>query len=298
MHSPYRNRPRPLELPSGIVYFHDWRYVQHGRVGWRAADGSKCPLWTTAELPSLRYEPTFLPVGVQLRAQPAHKCGPVLTSDQVDEHFLSNPTVLEDQGRYRLWFDCTPVEHIDQEGIKPGDFNYLRYAESDDGESWTFPALGLVERHGRNDNNVVYGGPETTPGTGYHGGSVFKDPSAPPESRYKMIHQGHLTEAMQAEYRRARPDAVDALNETRSPWLGLFGATAPDGLHWSALPEPLVAQVSDTHNVCEYDPVLEKYVAYCRNWFFRHRTVGRIIADEFRCRGYLLRSTAPYMLGS
>ncbi len=54
MLSPYRNQPRPLELPSGILYFHDWRYMQHGRVGWRAADGGSFPLWTTGELPSLR----------------------------------------------------------------------------------------------------------------------------------------------------------------------------------------------------------------------------------------------------
>ena len=98
-----------------------------------------------------------------------------------------------------------------------------------------------------------------------------------------MIHQGHLTETMHADYLRARPDAVDPNNAHRPEWLGLFGAVSPDGLHWSALSEPPVAQVSDTHNVCEYDPVLDKYVAYCRNWYFRRRTIGRIIADEFRC---------------
>lgn len=44
MLSPYRNQTPPYSLPSNIVYFHDWRYVQHGYVDWRAEDGSRPPL--------------------------------------------------------------------------------------------------------------------------------------------------------------------------------------------------------------------------------------------------------------
>jgi len=29
MISPYRNQAPPYVLSSNIVYFHDWRYVQH-----------------------------------------------------------------------------------------------------------------------------------------------------------------------------------------------------------------------------------------------------------------------------
>ena len=283
MNSPYRNQVPPYKLPSDIVYFHDWRYVQHGQVGWRSEDGDKIPMWTTDYVPPMNYEPRFLPVGVQLRAQPARQSGPVLTPEMLDEKYTSSATVLRDQGRYRLWIDCTPVEHIGSEEFKMGSFNYVRTAESDDGESWTFPVLRLIERHGSKDNNIVYGGPDKTPGSGYHGGSVFRDPSAAPEARYKMIYQGLFTDEIKARYLIERSDEVDAFLRGRPhQWVGLFGSISPDGLHWSALPEPLVAQVSDTQNICEYDPVLEKYVAYCRNWLFHRRTIGRIIADEFR----------------
>ena len=91
MLSPYRNQTPPYSLPSNIVYFHDWRYVQHGYVDWRAEDGSRPPLWTTDYLPQLHYEPAFLPVGVHLQAQPARKSGPVLTPEQLDEQLSPAP---------------------------------------------------------------------------------------------------------------------------------------------------------------------------------------------------------------
>ena len=124
--------------------------------------------------------------------------------------------------------------------------------------------------------------PPLTPATGYHGGGVFKDESAPAAERYKMIYQGTLSATMQQRYQRRRPDAVGAfIARRKGPWSGLMGAVSPDGLQWTPLAEVLVAQISDTHNVCEYDPVLGQYVAYCRNWFFNRRTIGRIAADQF-----------------
>ena len=281
MISPYRNQALPYTLSSNIVYFHDWRYVQHGNVGWRAEDGRQISMWTTDPVPPMQYEPRFLPVGIRLQAQPVRKTEPFLEPRMTEEMYIFAGTVMHDEGRYRFWFDCWPAEHIHHERYTVGGFNYVRYAESDDGETWTFPKLGLIERHGGTDNNVVYG-PSLTPVTGYHGGSVFKDPSAPPEERYKMVYQGRLSEEMKERYLRERPDDVGGLNQSRDQWPGLFGAVSPDGLLWSPLEEPLVAQISDTHNVCEYDPVLEKYVAYCRNWFFHRRGIGRILSDNFR----------------
>ena len=281
MISPYRNQRPPYALPSNIVYFHDWRYVQHGQVGWHAEDGGKIPMWTTDPVPPMRYEPRFLPTGIRLRARPARKTGPFLQPEMADEMFIFAGTVMREEGRYRFWFDCWPAEHIQNEHYAMGNSNYVRYAESDDGENWTFPKLGLIERHGSVDNNVVYG-PSLTPMSGYHGGSVFKDPSASPQERFKMIYQGHLSEEMREHYLSERPDDVDAFNQGRPQWAGLFGAISPDGLRWTPLEEPLVAQVSDTHNMCEYDSVLEKYVAYCRNWFFFRRGIGRILSDDFR----------------
>ena len=280
MISPYRNLKPPYTLPSDIVYFHDWRYVYHGSVGW-SEDGSRTPMSTTDPMPPMRYEPRLLPVGIRLCAQPAQKTAPFLEPQMDDEMLLFAGTVIRDEGRYRFWFECWPTEHIHDERYKIGNLNYVRYGESDDGENWTFPKLGLIERHGSADNNVVYG-LSLTPETGYYYGSVFKDPSAPSEERYKMIYQGHLSEAMKEHYLRERPDDVDAINRGRSEWAGFFGAVSPDGLRWTPLEELLVAQYSDTHNMCEYDPVLEQYVAYCRNWFFSRRGIGRAVSDNFR----------------
>jgi hypothetical protein len=281
MISPLRNQKPPYEPPSSIVYFHDWRYVQHGQVGWRAHDGGRPPMWITEPVPPLRYEPRFLPVGIRLRAQPARRTEPFLLPQMTDEMYLFGGTVIHDEGTYRLWFDCWPAEQIGDPNYKMGGYNHVRYAESDDGETWRFPRLGLVERPGSRENNVVYGSPLFGP-SGYHGGCVFKDPSAPPDERYKMFYQGYFTEEMKEHYLRERPDDVDAYCADRSEWAGLFGAVSPDGLKWTWQPEPLSAQVSDTHNVCEYDPVLEQYVAYCRNWYFHRRGIGRIAAERFR----------------
>ena len=281
MISPLRNQKPPYRLPSDIVYFHDWRYVQHGNVGWQTHAGERWPMWITEPHPALRYEPRFLPSGIALKAQPARKTESFLTPQMTDELYLFGGTVIHDEGMYRLWFDCWPSEQIDDPQGKMGGYNHVRYVESDDGQTWRFPQLGRVERSGSTANNVVYGPPLCGP-SGYHGGCVFKDSSAPPEARYKMFYQGYFTEEMKEQYLGERPGETDAYFERRSDWAGLFGAVSPDGLAWTWQPEPLSAQVSDTHNVCEYDPLLECYVAYCRNWLFHRRGIGRIASKEFR----------------
>ena len=282
MISPYRNKRPPYELPSDIVYFLDWRYVQHGSVGWKSHDGKSVPMWGNQPSPPMRYEPRFLPRGINLKAVEANKSEPFLESDMFDGLFLTSCTVMQENGQYRLWYDCSPVEHIGDERYSMGGYNYVGYAESKDGKNWTIPSLGIIERNGSTNNSLVYGIPLTGE-IGYHGGSVFRDPSSPDSERYKMIYQGHFTRRAREDYFKQRPDEVDAFFlEKPDKMVGLFGAVSPDGIHWESRPEPLNAQVSDTQNVCEYDTVLERYVVYCRNWFFNRRTIGRIIAPEFR----------------
>lgn len=59
MVSPYRNKRPPFELPSDIVYFLDWRYVQHGNVGWKSPDGETVPMWEVQPSPPMGYEPSL-----------------------------------------------------------------------------------------------------------------------------------------------------------------------------------------------------------------------------------------------
>ena len=281
MISPLRNISHPFKLPSDIIYFHDWRYVHHGShsTGWRNKEGEWLRIWSADPVPPLRHDPGYMPMGIRLRAKPAQKSEPFYLPDE-DEGFIFAGVMMHDEGRYRWWYESFPAEHITSDKYAMGDSDYVRYGESDDGWTWRFPELGQIERKGTTNNNIVYGPPVIDP-TGLHGPCIFKDPSAPPEERYKMIHTGHLTTEMKERYLKERPDEVGALN-TGERWDGLFGAVSPDGISWTPLPEPLVAQISDTHNACEYDPVLGQYVAYVRNHFFARRTIGRSASEDFR----------------
>ena len=277
MPSPFHGARPPYPLPSNIVYFHDWRYVHTGRHRWFLEDGSSLGLFTNEPLTPMEYRPGDVPKGVRLVAQPARKCEPVIESGPEADVILFGGNLLHEGGLYRLWYDTWPADQFDTKRM--GNFNYLRYAESDDGVEWRKPCLGLIEHNGSRENNIVRGGPDLA--TGYHGGCVFRDPEAPAAERYKSFHLGLASDEAAERYRRERPGETDPMNP---PDLhsALMGAVSPDGLHWEALPDPLVLQTSDTHNVCEYDPALGKYVAYCRSWFFMRRTVGRMESDDFR----------------
>jgi hypothetical protein len=78
-------------------------------------------------------------------------------------------SVLEDAGRYRMWYTCR-----DKEGR-----GNVAYAESADGINWNKPELGIVEYEGSYANNLV--------GISSLEGTVIIDPLAPAESRYKYL---------------------------------------------------------------------------------------------------------------
>jgi len=119
----------------------------------------------------------------------------------------------------------------------------LAYAESSDGINWVKPNVGSIEFLGSKENNLVYA-LDLALGRGAHGATVFKDPSAPDNERYKIIHMGKQNDA-----------------------LGIFGAVSPDGLNWTALEEPLVNNfMSDTQTIARFDPDKGKYVGYFRGW--------------------------------
>lgn len=273
-----RSRP-PYELTSNVVYFHDWRYVNHGGYRWERGDGTAAGLFTLEEPGGHGYRHIDMPGGVRIATRRAQKSGPVISAEG-DEILLMGGTLIHEEGRYRLWYECWPKEQIGAPGKGMGNHNFLRYAESEDGVTWRKPKLGLVERNGNRENNIVFGA-QLTQGHGFHGGCVFRDPSAPPAERYKAFHLGQLSEAEFEEYRRKRPGEVDPFADARKPY-ALFGAVSPDGLSWRHMPETLVAQNSDTHNCCAYDAAEGKYVAYVRAHLLARRTIGRMETPDFR----------------
>jgi hypothetical protein len=84
------------------------------------------------------------------------------------------------------------------------------------------------------------------------------------------------------EFLRRHPQDVDPHNQRTTQLNALFGAVSLDGLHWRPLPDPLVFQVSDTHNIAYYDTFLAKYVAYMRTWVMGRRAIGRSESPDFR----------------
>jgi hypothetical protein len=219
------------------------------------------------------------PRGIRLRALPATKSETFLSPNLAWEGMLFAPTMIHEDGRYRLWYEAmTPAD------MAKGDDehrNLLCYAESEDGMTWRrvtsqreIPGWGA-------GTNIVYGG-ALAPAWAYHGGSVFRDPSCDAAERYKCIHLGTMTPEGIEAYLRKYPGECDPHNFVARQKFAVCGAVSPDGLTWTPLEEPLNLQVSDTQNTAYYDPFLKKYVAYLRTWIMGRRAVGRAESDNFR----------------
>ncbi len=184
--------------------------------------------------------PMFMPYGVRLRpAKPILSEQPVIAPDIPTDGITMGgyTTLLKDGGKYRLWYESyQPLAKGDEDAK-------ICYAESDDGYHWTKPNLGLFEYQGSKNNNLVY--------NNGHGATVFIDPSAKPDERYKLIHLDRVPLQM------VNGKQMNAF---------VFGAVSPDGIRWKRLPQPLIRHTSDTQSVCEYDEAKRKYVAYLRAW--------------------------------
>jgi len=216
----------------------------------------------------------------------------------------SGATVIEDDGVLKLWY-MTP--HLDLARIEPGRqvrslggarldgldakarndlLSRARYllcyaVSSDGGAHWEKPDLGVFDYDGSRKNNIVF--------AGRLGGTVFKDPTAPPEQAYKMIYGGGP---------RLPHWPFGASESVGDHYNGIHGACSPDGIHWRPHPAPIVPWYTDSTNVCFWDDRIAKYVAYVR-WDqgmvygdgrtmvvapggFKYRAIGRTESDDFR----------------
>lgn len=115
-------------------------------------------------------------------------------------------SVLRDGGRYRMWYHAIPADWDMHR-----DMSSIAYAESDDGLVWRKPVLNLV-RHGPGGNNLT--------NLGLHSATVFIDPDAPPERRYRATGCGYKDLFL------AHPAIAE---ESR----GYYTAYSADGLDWN-----------------------------------------------------------------
>ena len=132
---------------------------------------------------------------------------PVLVGDSLVDGggALIYGTVLHDEGRYRMWYQATP------KGGREFPSSFVGYAESDDGIEWRKPTLNMVDYNGK-ENNLC--------NLGVHCASVFVDPDAPSDSRYRAT--GHI------DFRWG-PFHDDA---TPNGGFGYYTAHSADGLDW------------------------------------------------------------------
>jgi hypothetical protein len=173
--------------------------------------------------------------GMALTMNPAQRTGErILEADRPWEvgglDFAFN--VLQEGDTFRMWY-CACTEFGKEWRCK------IFYAQSKDGLHWEKPELGLLEIGGSKANNCVFEGPHGSAS----GQTVFRDPSAPPAERYKMIYGDFGAPA-------------------GAPLLGAYSA---DGIHWTGYPQQIIPQGCDTQDVVFYDARLGKYVAYTRH---------------------------------
>jgi hypothetical protein len=205
--------------------------------------------------------------GVKWRVNPPLKTGLVLAGTNSWENGLifGASTVLEDQGKYRLWYTACPVPPGKVTNETYHDF-FLCYAESTDGTHWLKPDVGIYEWQGSRQNNILMKVPMEV------GGGVFVDPTAPRDERYKLV--GRLY--------GYRDDRFPSSRGTGPEGTGVYAYTSPDGLHWQFRPERLYPFEADAINMAFYDSDRGTYLAYIRTRIGKgRRSVGVVETTEF-----------------
>ena len=187
-------------------------------------------------------------------------------------------TVMREGDIFRLWYLAyewdppagveLPVTGTAEDGARFWEHTRGRlcYAESTDGVHWERPDLGLVPYRGSGDNNIL--GPavhDPVRQAGWNAGTVFVDPTAPPEQRYKLWSEIKVGE------------------EGKS---GLTGFCSPDGLRWTPCGNNPLPGPCDCLNVVFWDERIQQYVGYSRLWTAdsrgdRYRAVRRLVSQDF-----------------
>ena len=114
------------------------------------------------------------PEGIRLAVQPARKSRILIEREKPWEESAANPiTAIFHEGKIKLWYRATGAEENAE--------TFVAYAESTDGFDWRRPNLGLVEYQGSMANNLLFRISD------FASESIFVDPNAPPEERFKAI---------------------------------------------------------------------------------------------------------------
>jgi len=271
----------PYQLMGKRVVFTNWFYVRAGHFYWLDKDGNKVNTDRESMIDehSARFVSHNVASGVRLITEQARREIPSIRTDKSwDKWGIIVSTLIYEDGRYRAW------------GICSSDRLNTRkcYFESTDGLHWIKPNLGIVEFEGSTDNNLldVRFPPFSTGGPSYKesGFSVFIDPNAPPEERYKTIWTSRISyEDFLKKYKKMQPWSDYAI-EKNNPGVEvdvLKASVSPEGYHWKPLPDLLTIEMNDTKNICYFDHALQKYVLYTRDYMVGSRAPGIPYARGF-----------------
>jgi len=185
------------------------------------------------------------------------------------EDCMPKTILSKEGGGFRLWYASRkwfPGHRTEHD---------LRYAESSDGVTWSVPELGLRERDGSRDNNVLL---------------TANDEDA--QSRQLTgaggIEGWHVVDGEQAPMPGARGRFTAMYLTGLKKAGGVCLAHSDDGLRWTAYPEnPVFRTWSDTANNFFFDRRLGRYVFYHRPMPQMHagiphanRVVARVESDD------------------
>lgn len=187
--------------------------------------------------------------GVVLTVQPPYQTREkLLTTDapwEQDAHVGSYSTVVQESGKIRLWYDVRAG--IPEPGKNP-PFMGLAYAESIDGIHFEKKILGLIERDGSRDNNLVL--PPRPDWLTIGGGTVWRDdnPNAAPDAKYKSWSKMY-----------SKPGSP--IRGPHRLW------KSPDGLKWTHDERAMTGlRAADTQPSWFWDSRINRYVGYSREW--------------------------------
>ena len=179
----------------------------------------------------------------------------VLEPDQPWEAlgFIFYCSVVDDGGAVKLFHGSYDAEKK----------KHFSLATSSDGLHWERPPLGLKPFQGSKINNIL-------PVEAVEA-SVFLDPHAPTEKRYRLV------------FTKGSDPAT----------AGLFVASSNDGVHWTSVPERLFPFVPDSQPSAVWDERLQQYAIYLRAWN-PGRTVARVAVSDLEAPWPYDASVPPF----
>jgi hypothetical protein len=162
-----------------------------------------------------------------------------------DVRLSSYSTVVKEDGKIRLWYNV--VAGAAPKGKNPL-FMGMAYAELTDGIHFAKKPLGLVERNGSKENNLVM--PPDPALLSLGGATILRDdnPNAAPDARYKS-------------WSKMYHNPGSPIRGPHRIW------KSPDGLRWTHDERtPTGLRASDTQPWWFWDPRINRYVGYTREW--------------------------------